>query len=131
MAINDLIAEVIERLAWEDTVPVVYSDLAPGQAVPQNTLLAQAKRLRQTAVDVAALPKPKYVTNRDCAETEAIAAIRRQFTEEHLGAGTGEYCMWLEDQLLAERQRHQALVESVEELGPNLAAGVLSGVHRG
>lgn len=69
---------------------------------------------------------PKYETQRTQRQKEQIALIRRQFSG--IGSGTGQYCMWLEDELLDLRRRHEQLVEAVEELGPHLAVAVLSQV---
>jgi hypothetical protein len=55
----------------------------------------------------------------------------QQYPDAQREGFRGDYIDWLEAELLDLRRRHDQLVDSVELLGPHLAAGVLSAVKQG
>ncbi len=93
---------------------------------PSDTSMGE--ELDKPKAEPAAFPLPADDApwpKRSADDAAAIALIRTDFgnTGHH---GTGSYCMWLEEQLLAKSREVDALVIAAEVCGPHIACEILA-----
>lgn len=112
LPLDDAIRQV--RKAWDLYGP---SDTAMGEELDKP----KAEPAALPSSSDSDTPWPK----RSADDAAAIALIRTEFGATGFN-GTGSYCMWLEEELLAKRREADALVTAVEVCGPHIACEVLA-----